>query len=181
MEEKSYKYDISVLVITYEPNKEKLLKTLRSILLQKNVNLQIIIADDGSKNSLTGEIKDCFQEYEFKDYSIVNNPVNKGTTINFYSGLKMAEGEYLKGISPGDYLFEDTSLSKWFTFMKNGNYEVSFGIPVFYSYDDTGSMKPLQRSHGKPILPFLYSANNYREEDTKLNCLVLEDYQKIYL
>lgn len=176
MEQENFKYDISVLVITYEPNKEKYIKTLKSILLQKDVKLQIIIADDGSKNSLIDEAKACFEEHQFNDYIIINNLVNKGTTINFYSGLKVAEGEFLKGISPGDYLFERTTLSQWLSFMRIGGHEVSFGIPVYYGYDKEGDMQPIQRSHGKPMLPSLYSANTYKEQSVKLNCFVLEDY-----
>lgn len=170
------KYDISVLVLTYEPNREKLMKTLRSILFQEGVKLQIIIADDGSVNSLTDEAVSFLQDHNFNDIVTVRNPVNKGTTINFYSGLEVAEGEYLKGISPGDYLFEKDTFSKWLSFMRNGGHDVSFGIPVFYGYNDSGEMEPISRPTGKPILTQLYSEKNYREAAAKLNCFVLEDY-----
>ena len=43
-------FDVSVVILTYFPDKEKLLKTLKSVLLQKNVSYEILIADEGSDN-----------------------------------------------------------------------------------------------------------------------------------
>ena len=46
------KYDISVIIVTYNPKWEKLRTTILSILFQKNINIEIIVSDDGSKNNL---------------------------------------------------------------------------------------------------------------------------------
>ena len=42
--------DMSVIVVTYNSEWEKIKITLNSILRQKNISLQIIVADDGSEN-----------------------------------------------------------------------------------------------------------------------------------
>ena len=47
------KADISVVVLTYNPDLNDLKKTLRSIMLQDGVDFEIVIADDGSKNNLS--------------------------------------------------------------------------------------------------------------------------------
>ena len=50
--ENKSKVAVSVLVITYNPKKEKLMQTLNSILLQKGIKFEIVIADDGKNNPL---------------------------------------------------------------------------------------------------------------------------------
>lgn len=41
-------YEVSVVVASYNPQIEKLLFTIKSIVNQKNVDIQIVITDDGS-------------------------------------------------------------------------------------------------------------------------------------
>ena len=39
---------ISVVVLTYNPDSEKLLATLRSVICQQDVDYEVILSDDGS-------------------------------------------------------------------------------------------------------------------------------------
>ena len=43
-------YDISVYVLIYRPDYEKLFITLTSVILQKGCRYEIILADDGSED-----------------------------------------------------------------------------------------------------------------------------------
>ena len=52
--------DISVLVLIYNSKYEKIRPTLNSIVCQKNINYEIIFADDGSKEQHMDEIHDFF-------------------------------------------------------------------------------------------------------------------------
>ena len=52
--------DVSVVVLTYNPDLRGLKRTLRSVMLQTGVNFEIIIADDGSSDNLSEEIKAFF-------------------------------------------------------------------------------------------------------------------------
>ena len=56
------KYEISVLVLTYNFIYNNLIKTLDSIISQKNINFEIVIADDGSENNHKKEIIDYFKD-----------------------------------------------------------------------------------------------------------------------
>lgn len=167
-------YDVTVLMINYRPQKDKVFNTLRSILLQENVKMQIVVADDGSDNNMFKEIEELFQQYQFNDYVLVANETNQGTTLNFYSGLVMAKGKYLKGISPGDYLYSGTTLSKWVEFMETGHYDCSFGDAVFYK-NENEAVLPLERKYGNPVIPSMYDVNKYDEKWIYLSCFVLED------
>ena len=59
---------VSVLVVTYNPQYSKLINTVESILLQKNVRLEIIISDDGSQNNYFEQLEEFFKEHSFSEY-----------------------------------------------------------------------------------------------------------------
>ena len=51
------KEKVSVIVLTYNPLKQKLIATLKTKNSQKNVDIQVIISDDGSKENYFEEAK----------------------------------------------------------------------------------------------------------------------------
>ena len=54
------KIEISVIVACYNPDWRKLKATLKSIIKQNDICLEIIIADDGSKICSDDKIKELF-------------------------------------------------------------------------------------------------------------------------
>ena len=70
-------YDVSVLVLTYNAIYEKLLDTVKSILMQNGVDLEIIIADDGSSHKEFDKLSEFFKSYGFTEYVIIENEKNK--------------------------------------------------------------------------------------------------------
>ena len=131
------KFDISVIVLTYFPNKEKLLSTIKSILLQKNISHEILIADDGSNTFFKEDIEKLMDEYNFTNYKFVEHSQNQGTVINFYDAVKLSNGEIVKPISPGDYLYSEYTLQRVCEFMKKQNADATFGNLIYYA-DDGG-------------------------------------------
>lgn len=148
--------DVSVIIVTYNSDWKKLRLTLLSTLKQINVSIQIIIADDGSKETFDEKIVQLFNEFGFSNYVIVNNPTNRGTVLNISSALKYSDGIYTKTIAPGDYFCEATTLRKWVNFMKCNSALVSFGDAIYYS--DYDSMI-LIRTRGAPVNKHLYTNN----------------------
>ena len=59
--------DLSAVIVTYNPNTNKLLTTIKSVLIQRDINLEIIISDDGSKTFPEKEVKDFFERYNFNN------------------------------------------------------------------------------------------------------------------
>ncbi len=123
---------ISVIVAVYNPEIKKLLKTLYSIIIQKNIRFEIIISDDGTKEDNFEIIKNFFEYYKFKDFSIVKSNTNRGTVLNVLAGVNIAKGGYVKIISPGDYLFSYTTLSEWYDSIQSVDSDMSFGDVVYY-------------------------------------------------
>lgn len=124
---------VTVAVLTYNPDEQKLLATLRSVLLQKGISPQIVIADDGSKSKSFDRVKAFFAEKGFTDYRIVENPVNKGTVYNAFSAVEAATGKYVKFLSPGDLLSGEGVLHRWITEMEQRNALLSFSDAVYYT------------------------------------------------
>ena len=125
--------DITVVVITYNPIPEKVFITLNSILLQKGVNIKIVIADDGSKNNLFSNIKDYFKKHNFNDYVLIDNSENHGTVKNLYSAIKIVTTPYVKDISPGDCLYGEYVLHDWLLCAKNNSASLVFSDTVCYT------------------------------------------------
>ena len=71
--------DVSVCVLTYRPVLWKLFATLESIICQRGCSFEIIVADDGTPDFDRHVIEAYFAERDFRAYTIVANPYNKGT------------------------------------------------------------------------------------------------------
>lgn len=165
------KPQIAVEVLTYNSDFEKLKLTLNSILIQKNINFEIIIADDGSKETNADKIEEYFREKEFKNYVIVANEHNQGTVKNVISGLEKVTAEYVKDIAPGDMLYDENTLSNFYTEIQNSKADVYFGNACYYNIVEN------DLHFYAPKIPNninIYKKNNIRQ--IKRNYLNKRDY-----
>lgn len=128
-------FDVSVVVLTYYPDKVKLISTIKSVLLQENVSFEILIADDGSDDFFKEDIKKIMSEYNFTDFKFIDHSENQGTVINFYDAVMQSSGRIIKPISPGDYLYDNNTLFKVCNFMDEQDADAAFGDLIYYSND----------------------------------------------
>lgn len=126
-------YEVSVTVGTYRPQWEKLRATLNSILLQQGVRFQIVVSDDGSEQNYFPKIKAYFEAHGFHDYKLVAGETNQGTVAQSLRGLDAADSAYVKGISPGDLLYDAFVLRDWLRFIKEQDADITFCDAVFYN------------------------------------------------
>lgn len=99
---------ISVCVPTYNQESE-IRQALNGILSQKNVNIEIIIANDGS----TDRTHDVCMEYLNKYPSVIkyiNQKYNKGIIKNTEDCLMAASGKYIAICEGDDYWIDDYKL-----------------------------------------------------------------------
>lgn len=169
-----FKYQVSVIVASYNPDYKKLKKTIVSVLKQKEVSFEVIVTDDGSINNFYKEIEEVFEEYNFKNYTLLSNEKNLGTCSNIYHGIKCAQGEYVKLISPGDYLYSEETLCLWTAFMNENQLDISFGDAVFYQMDGNEIRQIKVRNN--PYNRYLYELDSYKEKKIKIDYLVLYDH-----
>ena len=163
--------DVSVVVVTYNPDYKKLFSTLKSIICQKDVDFEIVIADDGSKSFDEKKIREWLQEKQFDQYTIVANPVNQGTMKNAFSGWKASSGDYIKQLSPGDMLFSEYSLCNALKTVKELGLSTAFGLAASYTIvEDEVQLSSIQNPVN--LGPYYQKCTN----DIMLNYVCLRDY-----
>lgn len=91
---------ISVIVPIYNVEKQ-LKRCINSIINQTYKNIQILLIDDGSKDS-SGKICDNFSKYDTR--IIVLHQDNTGVSAARNKGIELAEGRYICFIDSDDYI-----------------------------------------------------------------------------
>lgn len=165
-------HELSVVFLTYNADIGSVKESLRSIISQKAVDFEIVIADDGSEDNLKAEIEEFFRSSGFSDYKLVLNPENAGTVGNLLSGLTVAEGEFAKTLSPGDRLYSDDTMRKWLDFMKGRDQSWSFSDAVYYYKDEDGKDIIISgEAHPQDIKPYVKE----EKSSCRWNYVVLQD------
>lgn len=163
------KYDVSIIVASYNPNWEKLKKTVNSILLQKNISYELIICDDGSEFNYFDKLNELINGKCF--YTLISSDSNEGTCKNYYKGIKIAVGKYIKVISPGDYLYDEFCLDKWISFMKKNEALVCFGNAIYYT--DKNKKTEIVSVTNNPQNPYMFKNKNsflFNQQEDYLIC-----------
>lgn len=149
-------YDISVIIASYNPSWEKLKKTVNSIIFQKNIKIEIIVADDCSENNYFDELNNLLKGK--CDFKLLSSNENVGTSKNVYRALQEASSKYVKLISPGDYIYNYDTLKTWLDFVEKNNSKISFGRAVYYNDSNNGFK--LIRAFNLPQNPAIFSRKN---------------------
>lgn len=99
---------VSVIVVTYNAA-AFVLETLDSIREQSYEPLELIVADDGSRDGTVVACRDWIAKHgeRFTRCEVVTVPTNTGTTANCNRGIRAARGNWLKLIAGDDALMPD--------------------------------------------------------------------------
>jgi len=145
---------VSIIVLTYHPDRKKLLHTLQAAAAQKSLDLEIIVSDDGTPDVDFSWLPDFFQARGISRYQLLKNPQNKGTVQNCLGAVRRAHGKYVFLTSPGDLLFDENVLADLFRFAETHRCSACFGNAVFYTAEGTPR---LTRDICSPPRPQLYA------------------------
>lgn len=129
--------DITILVLTYNSGIKNILKTLKSVIEQKKVNLELIISDDGSTFFELEKINNFFIINDFDQYRILDNKINRGTVNNIKYALQFVRTQYVKFISPGDYFVNEYSVRDALDYFEKSDYQIAFGRALYYSSENS--------------------------------------------
>ena len=168
----SESYECSVVVCTYRSSWNKMHLTLKSILMQKNCKIQIIVTDDGSEENLFDKVRGYLDSHHFTKYKLVASDKNRGTVYNVLQGLQASEGEFVKPISPGDFLYEKNSLRQWIDFMhRHNDYVMSYCDAIYYHWKNGEIIPVSERSNPQSRKPSVEEYLLY--DDTCLGASVM--------
>lgn len=123
---------VSIIVLTYNPDQAKLCATLAAAAQQQGVSTEIIISDDGSARKDFSFLPAFFEKLQFSNWKLIENTENRGTVANCCAGLDRAAGEYVFLTSPGDILFDSTTVQQFYDFSKAQDAQICFGNAVRY-------------------------------------------------
>ena len=156
---------ISIIIPAY--NVEKYIRqSLDSVLRQTYRNLEIIIVDDGSKDS-TGEIAD---EYSKKDsrIKVIHQP-NQGLPTARNVGMEIATGKYIMFLDSDDF-YEDNSCEVLYNEIKKHDADYVIGNYIHTTFDGTKWEKPLFDTNKYDN--FKLSINDYKKSFFVMNSVV---------
>lgn len=146
---------VSIVVLTYNPDPVKLRQTLRAIGAQQNVRYELIISDDGSARKDFSFLPGYLAQVGISDYCLLEHEENRGTVQSCYSAVSAARGEYVFLTSPGDFLFDSLVMHDLYCYAQEQKAPLCFGNAVFYAAEN--GMGRCTKSVGKPARPQLYA------------------------
>lgn len=162
--------DISVVVTTYNQTQEALAFTLNSILRQNCDNFEIVIADDCSTDDPSDFVRQHFDANGFSNYKIVRAEHNIGTVRNMLKGLTVASGRIIKPLSPGDGLYDQSTLANILSFCDENHVALGFGGIMSYLPD--GSKQP----YNAPQSVELYHLEDQNASEILINHVLNTDW-----
>lgn len=134
MENKSL---ISVVVFTY--NSEKYIcDTLNSVYSQDYERIELIVSDDGSKDSTCDLVENWMASHKqkFESCTLIKSFKNRGTCANYNQGVYNSHGEYIKTLDGDDILYLPTALSDYLAFINNNKLEICISDVEVFSTEE---------------------------------------------
>ena len=146
---------VSVLLLTYNSSPAQIRRALTAIIEQKEVDIEIVISDDGSARKDFSFLPDFMQRLGFDRWQLLEHPVNRGTVYSCLSAADAATGEYAFTTSPGDFLFDEFVLRDFYQFAQKHNSTIVFGNAVYYNCEN--GKAALSSPYSQPLRPQHYS------------------------
>lgn len=91
---------ISILMASYNPTREYLIKSITSVLKQTYQNIELIIVDDASSNPIDKVLIEC--GIKDKRVKVIRSEINLGLAKALNIGLKYCNGEYIARMDDDD-------------------------------------------------------------------------------
>lgn len=122
---------VSIIIPCYK-NLDKVYSTLDSIFRQKYPEIEIVLNDDGTPDydkydSRLREYTEKNRKENIKNIVINHLEKNVGTSKNCNHGIFLANGEYVKILSPEDELYDENVIDKCVDYARSHNARIVVG------------------------------------------------------
>jgi len=148
---------VTIIAVCY--NQEKWVEeTLNSIKKQTYPNIQLVVADDGSKDNSKQIIRDWLTQ-NMPDATFINHPVNLGLTKNLNSALPLIKGEYFQAFGCDDIMVSTKIEDQVALLEKNESFDIVYND--MFVIDGKGKLDPEsyyeKNKYKKPLSGNIYS------------------------
>lgn len=124
---------VSIIVISYNAQ-NTIIETLDSVYKQKYINLELIIADDCSKDNTKQLAEEWIKQNSgrFQNIKTIFSKINQGVTLNIINGIQEATGKWIKCIAADDILLENC-IQDNVSFAQKNNAQIVFSNMQYFS------------------------------------------------
>ncbi len=109
---------VSVILTTYNPNRQWVLESINSILSQTYKNIEFIIIDDWSNNWVLDELY-LILSNQFSNLIVIKNEENKWVSYSSNKALKLSSWKYIARIDDDDIWSDNYKLEEQVNFLEN--------------------------------------------------------------
>lgn len=162
---------LTVLVAQYRPDPEALRRTLASLVLQDTRDFAVTLADDGSSQDFFAESRAYLAGNGFSDVRTAKLPQNGGTVRNILNGARQAATQWVLTLSPGDFLYDESTISWWLERLQADQPRVAFGRQAYF----TPGTPPRPAAGETPFDRAPYDPARYDAKTVKRNLLLYDD------
>lgn len=164
---------LSIILAQYYPDKAQLRHTLDSLLMQDTYDFELIVADDGSPEDYFAQTQQYLAAHGFTNVKLSKNKVNGGTVNNMLHAVEMACGQWIAGISPGDYVYDPETIAWVLQMLRTDAPRVAFGKAAYYRQESDGTLLALPGE--TPFDRSCYQEEHYNEKQIRRNVLLYDD------
>ena len=138
--------DLVTVVIPCYNHAEYIQKSIRSVINQTYLNIELIIVDDGSKDNSVAKIEEMIGECEkrFNFFKFIKRE-NKGLSVTLNQGLSLARGEFFCTLASDDIMLPEKTEKQIEIMNKNNSVTAVFTAHQYI--DNEGQIISEKKSH----------------------------------
>ena len=171
---------ISIITVCYN-SEATIERTIKSVLAQKNIDLEYLIIDGASKDGTLNIIKKYAEKNPFIHFVSEND---RGIYDAMNKGISMARGDIVGILNSDDYYASADSLSSIISVFEQNNVEMVFGNLLYvknnkpYRYWKSGKPRTFKFGWMPPHPALFIKAEVYKTKGVfRLDCGINADYE----
>lgn len=124
---------LTIVILQYRPDAGALRRTLASLAMQDTRNFAVVLGDDGSAEDYFAESCAYLTAHGITDVQTAKLDPNGGTVKNAQNAVRMAGTKWVLMLSPGDFLYDETTLSWWLERLQADAPRAAFGKQAYFA------------------------------------------------
>ncbi len=162
---------LTIVILQYRPDVGALRRTLASLAMQDTRDFAVVLGDDGSAEDYFAESRAYLAAHGITDVQTTKLTPNGGTVKNAQNAVRTAATKWVLMLSPGDFLYDETTVSWWLARLQADAPRVAFGKQAYFAPGDAPHPVPGQTPFDRDA----YDPANYNAKAIRRNVLLYDD------